>query len=857
MTTKTASLLLIIVPFFSACHRNTDMGVSAEAAGVPLALAKHRKATISQVQYTINVNIPLVKKDAIGLLETVNFNLSDTANPVLLDFKEKSSNLTSVEVNGKSTPVIHQYEHLVIPKELLIKGRNIVKIKGKAGETSLNRNEEYLYTLLVPERARTFFPCFDQPDIKAIFSVSVTGPSDWEFVSNAPLDTTIAGSGSAKVCMFEPSDTISTYLFSLVAGKFKKETRSINNREMNFYYRETDPERIKESIDSVFDWHKRTLDFMEDYTGIKYPFKKLDIVAVPDFTFSGMEHVGAIDYKPLELFLDKNATLDDRIGRAYLIAHEVAHMWFGNLVTMKWFNDVWMKEVFANFMADKITQSVVPEATRNFQFMLEHYPAAYYVDRTEGSNPIRQQLDNLDQAGTMYGDIIYHKAPIVMRQLERITGKSIMQKGLADYLKRYSFGNADWDDLVNILDEKSEENIQSWNEQWIKKSGRPVISYSLRESNGQVKELVITQKPEYGREGTWTQFFTIGLAYDDEIKLLPVHLDRDTVVLDMAKGMPLPRFVLLNATSEGYGSFAIDSNMLSHINSLKQPASRTSAYLNIYEKTLDGKGISPSEMLLLYAKNLRSETETILITRITRQLRNIYWQFISPETRQQIVKQVESDLWQAVLDAKPENKKEIFLAYSSIALSKDAMDNVYNIWATSKNTYGIPLSEDDQIGILTDLVIKQHPKAGSMLKAQSGRIKDEDRKAGFEFIFPALSNDVKERDDFFESLADRKNRAKEPLVINTLNCLHHPLRAKDSEKYLHKTLELLEEIQITGAIFFPTNWLRASFGYYQSESAARIVKNFLDEHPGYNRNLKTKILQETDDLMRAVKILGK
>ena len=130
-------------------------------------------------------------------------------------------------------------------------------------------------------------------------------------------------------------------------------------------------------------------------------------------------------------------------------------MWFGDLVTMKWFNDVWMKEVFANFMAAKIVNPSFPQINHELRFLLAHYPAAYDVDRTAGSNPVRQPLANLNEAGTLYGAIIYQKAPIVMRQLETLVGADGFRDGLRDYLKRYSFGNASWPDLIEMLDRKS------------------------------------------------------------------------------------------------------------------------------------------------------------------------------------------------------------------------------------------------------------------------------------------------------------------------------------------------------------------------------------------------------------------
>ena len=191
---------------------------------------------------------------------------------------------------------------------------------------------------------------------------------------------------------------------------------------MTMLHREPDAETVARNVDAIFELHARSLRWLEDYTGIDYPFAKFDFALIPAFQYGGMEHVGAIQYRASSLFLDEAPSDRQRLGRAGLISHETAHMWFGNLVTMQWFNDVWTKEVFANFMAAKIVNPSFPDIDHDLNFLVRHYPSAYSVDRTGGANPIRQELLNLNEAGQMYGAIIYNKAPIMMRQLETLIG---------------------------------------------------------------------------------------------------------------------------------------------------------------------------------------------------------------------------------------------------------------------------------------------------------------------------------------------------------------------------------------------------------------------------------------------------
>ena len=156
------------------------------------------------------------------------------------------------------------------------------------------------------------------------------------------------------------------------------------------------------------------LEWQEDFTGIPYPFAKYDVIILPGFQYGGMEHTGATLYTDRRMFLDEHPTLNERLSRSSLIAHETSHMWFGDYVTMKWFDDVWTKEVFANYFASRIVEPLYPDVNHRLNFIRDYIPASYSEDRTSGANPIKQDLDNLRNAGLVYGNIIYDKSPVIM-----------------------------------------------------------------------------------------------------------------------------------------------------------------------------------------------------------------------------------------------------------------------------------------------------------------------------------------------------------------------------------------------------------------------------------------------------------
>lgn len=823
--------------------------------GVAQTLAQHRRKVLSDVQYSLNLAIPASKLESIAGDMTVAFQLKKDAAPLQLDFKETPDHVKQVRVNGKAVKWVHQNEHLVIAPAHLRNGANQVQVVFTAGDLSLNRNNEFLYTLLVPDRARTVFPCFDQPNLKARYRLTLTVPKDWQALANAPLKDSVV-SETTKTYHYGASDLFSTYLFSFVAGKFTVAEKTVEGRPMKLYYRETDSTKIRLSRDTIFGLHGLALRFLEDYTAIKYPFQKLDFAAIPDFQYGGMEHVGAIDYKAATLFLDSGATKDQENARSSLIAHETAHMWFGDLVTMQWFNDVWMKEVFANFMADKITQGGGADSSNyELKFLLTHYPRAYSIDRTGGANPIRQVLPNLQEAGNLYGPIIYNKAPVMMRQLERLMGANAFRDGLRKYLKTYALGNATWPDLIKILDERTPADLQAWNKVWVNTPGRPVLSWRMEQKEGRITRLTISQKGERSANYVLPQLFEIALVYSDRVEQHTVNMKGAQTDLASVKGKAVPLYVLFNSSGQGYGLFPVDPKA-QPIYQLKDPVMRASAYINAYENMLSGQYTPPEKLLttLLTTVQESREGEELILNLLASHIGDVYWRLLPAARRSSLAPQVEEALWKAMQAERVANRKKVlFRTFQSVALSTPALDTLHRIWATQQPPAGVRLSEDEYTGLALNLAVKGYG-ADSLLPTQLARITNPDRRQRLQFLLPALSGNEQERDSFFASLKDPVIRKKEAWVADALGYLHHPLRTTTSVKYLPETLAMLQEVQQTGDIFFPAAWLSASFGSHQSPEAAGIVRTFLQTHPDYNGQLRMKILQAADPLFRAEKL---
>ena len=490
--------------------------------------------------------------------------------------------------------------------------------------------------------------------------------------------------GDRTKIRFGQTQALPTYLFGFVAGKFSVERGERNGRVFHLYHRETDTAKVAANRETIFDQHQQALEWLETYTDRKYPFDKLDFVLMPAFQFSGMEHAGAIYYNAPALFLDKTATQNQLLSRANLIAHETAHMWFGDLVTMKWFDDVWLKEVFANFMAAKIVNPSFPDINHDLRFFLQHYPSAYEVDRTAGTNPIRQTLDNLREAGSLYGPIIYQKAPIVMRQLEQMLGPDELRDGLREYLTRFAFANATWADLIEILDRRTDQDLAAWSRVWVDEPGRPTIATTLETRNGKISRLTFSQSDPRGRSLLWNQKLQVALGYEHGARISELTLDGASVDVPRVNDLPLPHYVLANSEGTGYGLFKLDDAsrqfFLKSLPGIGDGLTRGTAWVTLWDDMLEG-GTRPRQLFDLALAALPQEPEELNTERILAYVRTTFWRYLSDEERAAVAAPLEQALRAGMKQASTASLKSAYFgAFRRTVTTPDGLAYLERVW---------------------------------------------------------------------------------------------------------------------------------------------------------------------------------
>lgn len=831
------SVLIVTVFLLQGCGFNKKNEILYES-GVSLQLAQERKKGLSDIEYKLAFNLPAAKQAAIDGTLDLTFQLDKDAYPhdLILDFKESPEYIQSVTLNGDPAKYAFENEHIIIPAKQIQAKKNTVSIRFMAGEQSLNRNADYLYTLLVPDRARTLFPCFDQPDLKATYQLTLTVPQEWSAVGNSPCDTVTAHpENQTKTFAFAPTEPLSTYLFSFVAGVLNQSEHNQGDRKITIYHRENEEQKtaqLPEIARQVF----ASLDWMEAYTGIPYPFAKYDLIILPGFQYGGMEHTGATLYKNTTLFLPPAPTLSQELSRTQLIAHETAHMWFGDYVTMDWFSGVWVKEVFANFFASRICRPLFP----NVDFAvddLSFYTSAYAEDRTEGATSIQQELPNLKYAGLIYGNIIYQKSPVMMNLLFEKMGETNFQNAIREYLQTYAYGNASWDNIADIFAKHQPQElkgtaseIKQWSNYWVYGKGMPVLSLKGKNPSNQ-------------------------------------HESGQTLLLDTLEGHPIP-----NLNGKFYGYIELPESTLDYVlKNLYTPqlsrngVAKRALLITLHENWLRGN-LDGDRYLTALCSYLAREKDPQIFPSLVGSIASVSGKSLfNPNQHQSPLQQkAEQELWKYASD--PVNKAfatQAFRTLVSVAQEPSLLTSIYAIWESENFSnaskiksarYYIPalqLSERDynnmayQLAFKLPLLMGEKAPASreTILATQKDRLKNPDNIREFEYISQGTVADTAALDALFNSLLLAENRTIEPWTQSLLGLINHPLRQKHTLKYIVPALEALPDVQATGDIFFPKGWIGSVLSGHHSPQAGKLVHDYLNTHPEMLPLLKNKVLQ--------------
>ncbi len=351
-------------------------------------------------------------------------------------------------------------------------------------------NEQYLATTQFEATdARRALPCWDEPALKATFQVSMTVPSQLAAVSNTPIVGESIAGNDLKTVQFAETPRMSTYLLAFVVGDLACVEETAPNGTLMRVFATRGNEHLGQfALNTAI----RLLEYYNDYFGIPYPLEKLDHFAIPDFAAGAMENWGAITYREVALLFDpENSAAPTRQRIVEIIAHEMAHMWFGDLVTMEWWDDLWLNESFASWMGNKATDALFPEWSMWTQFLYQDVGEGLRIDALRNSHPIEANVKDPGEIREIFDAISYNKGASILWMLEQYLGEDTFRDGLRVYLSRHKYGNAQGADLWRAMEEESGRPVISLMDSWIKQTGFPALTV---EPSPDSKSLTLSQK---------------------------------------------------------------------------------------------------------------------------------------------------------------------------------------------------------------------------------------------------------------------------------------------------------------------------------------------------------------------------
>jgi len=706
----------------------------AENAHLSQEQAFKRSERVSNVDYDLTFN--LTGGERFSATSLINFDLTDTKSPLTLDLDEAS--ITKLVVNGKKVTANYNKWFITLATQDLKKGLNTVEVsfdrKHSTDGEGLHRftdpvdDRVYLYSHFEPAAAHQMFALFDQPDLKANYQMTVSAPSDWQ-VFSAMKETSIEKRGDKNVWHFDRTLKLSPYNFSLHAGPYKKFEDNSAKYPMRLFTRQSVASQV-----SPADWFKYTkagITFFEEYYGVDYPFRKYDQVIVPDFLYGAMENAAAITFGEAGFLTNGEMSRSQRNRLASVIMHEMAHQWFGNLVTMKWWNGLWLNESFAAFMATLATAEATEFTDAWRSFYAGGKQSAYRADQSITTHPIEVPIPSSANAFDNIDAITYSKGASTLNQLRHLLGKETFRRGIHNYLTSNAYQNAVLDDFIGSLAKASGRNLDNWKQEWLYKAGVNTITANFQCDAGKISKFEIVQTAKESFPTLREQKVQLGLfnvdksnANNSQInltqKIAVIYKGKVTKVNELI-GSQCPDLVYSNYQDWGFVKVNLDDTSFTtakqYLSKMTDPLLRSMLWQSLWDSVRDGK-LPLNEYLDVALNNISAESDYTILGQVLGQIataRN-YLNLSLGKNHAYSVKvnnKFETLAWKNTL-ANKDKKNHVrrwFGAYRTAASSDQALANLTQLLKGEVKVENLTISQDLRWAIIGQLSRFDHQDA--------------------------------------------------------------------------------------------------------------------------------------------------
>ncbi|MFC7220243.1 aminopeptidase N [Streptomyces polyrhachis] len=623
--------------------------------------ARERARLLSVDSYDVELDLrgaPLAEEKTFRSVSTVRFRAAEPGASTFVDLL--APEVRAVTLNGRALDPAEVFDGtrirldgLAADNELTVDARCAYSRTGEGMHrfTDPEDGEVYLYTQYEPADARRVFATFEQPDLKAPFTFTVTAPADWLVLGNSaesgPAERHDDGSATRR---FAPTPPISTYITAVLAGPYHHEadhyTRvlpdgSVLEIELGAQCRRSLAKHF--DADAVFDVTKQGLDFFHDNFDYPYPWGKYDQAFVPEYNLGAMENPGLVTFREEFIYRGK-VTRAAYERRANVILHEMAHMWFGDLVTMQWWDDLWLKESFADFMGSFVLAEATEFTEAWTTFANQRKAWAYRADQLPTTHPITADIRDLEDAKLNFDGITYAKGAGVLKQLVAYVGRNAFLEGARRYFKRHAYGNTRLADLLAVLEEVSGRDMAAWSRAWLQTAGvntlTPQVVYDAED---RITELAVLQEAAAEYPQLRPHRVAVGLYRrepQDGTLVRYARAEADvtgarTVVAELA-GAERPDLVLVNDDDLTFCKIRFDEQSLAtlrdHLGDLTDPLARALAWSAVWNLTRDG--LMPArDFLRLVTAFAGTESDIGVLQNLQAQARLAVDRYLDPAHR--------------------------------------------------------------------------------------------------------------------------------------------------------------------------------------------------------------------------------
>ena len=678
--------------------------------------AIERASIIKRVHsYRIELDLPK-DKDVFSSKVEIRFDAEEGASTFI---DAITSSVKSINLNGEelSTDLADgeriQLPNLAAENTLVIDAEMFYTNTGEGLHRFVDPadGEVYLYSQFEVPDSRRVFPVFEQPDLKAEFEFIVRVPAHWVVVSNQPetkVEEKECGCGRAKTWSFKPTPRMSSYITAIVAGPYDKVTSELTNCEgrvipLAVYARKS----LMPFVDAedMFELTRQGFEFYEDQFKTPYPFEKYDQLFVPEFNAGAMENAGCVTF--LETFVFRSKVTEAlRERRAITVLHELAHMWFGDLVTMKWWNDLWLNESFAEFMSTLAAAENTRYAKEAWAtFAASEKTWAYRQDQLSSTHPIVAEIRDLADVQVNFDGITYAKGASVLRQMVAWVGQENFMAALKVYFEKHSWGNTVLDDLLVELERTSGRDVRAWSAKWLETAGVNTLAVEVDEDEqGNISTLGIRQSYAEGFETLRPHRAVIGfynlvdgkLTRTDRIEL---DIDGELTVVAEAAGMKRPDLLLLNDEDLAYAKIRLDERSIEtaikHLGDIDSSVARSVVWGSFWDTVRDAQ-MPARKYVDLVLNNIGQETNSTALRTQINNLSATLHSFVAPEAREETRRRAADRLWELANAAEPDSDAQLQLlqAFIDQTRTEEQYDNVQRLFEGELTLEGLDIDAD-------------------------------------------------------------------------------------------------------------------------------------------------------------------